>query len=106
MGHKSLPTIFPPKKFFYPEKFLYPQKIFLPPKIFLPQKIFLTPKKFFAQKFFFIIWKILVQKYEQGEAFLSKKNYLGFPLEKCFRRDFQVNFTRDFLIKNFTRDFL
>ena len=26
----------------------------------------------------FEIWKILVQKHQQGEAFLSKKNYLGF----------------------------
>ena len=32
-------------------------------------------KKF---RFKFEIWKILVQKHQQGEAFLSKKDYLAF----------------------------
>ena len=54
----------------------------------------------------FEIWKILVQKHLQGEAFLSKKNYLGFSFLKCFIRDFQSKFYKGFSNKKFTRDLL
>merc|ERR1712001_348537 len=44
-------------------------------------------------------------KIHTRKGLFVKKNYLGFPPEKCFIRDFQVNFYQGFSYKIFYKGF-
>ena len=65
----------------------------------------------FAQKwwkkirFKFEIWKILVQKHKQGEAFLSKKKLLRIFLLKVFYKGFPCKFYKGIPYKKFYKGF-